>query len=272
MYSYFKQIKGQLHSATCNDPSKHLFLFDEINMYVITTEPTNKMTVYENIYCLGINAFDAQSNYAICQDKIGAEKPGLRIFDVDSILKSNQIDFNLLKKVDIGCAGTFEFSYGTCRFAFMKSITHLLVFPILHLNYQKFMGANKGMEKYICIKQSNDKFITFGVDKKLITWSTTTGKLLYQKSLNFEYPEVEVVSKSKSNAVLAKTLEEINLADFNMKKEDFFQSYQLQTNTKNQLSYSSTLEIKFNRFLSIEIRNEGDVDVHADFIFPSFEN
>ena len=88
-FPVFAEITGLLHSACTFDTEKVLFLFDEKNMYVLewTAEKTPTCLAYTDLYCIGINHFTPQYNYALCQDRPGSKSPGLRLFDMESIIR-----------------------------------------------------------------------------------------------------------------------------------------------------------------------------------------
>ena len=50
---YSLEITGTIHSATSYDITKHLFLFDDENLYVIKNNPYT-IKVYKDLYCIGI--------------------------------------------------------------------------------------------------------------------------------------------------------------------------------------------------------------------------
>jgi hypothetical protein len=62
----FKEITGTIHSGTGYEIDNHIFLFDEKNMYVIKTNPTPTCTVYEDVFCIGIQFFNKSYTYALC--------------------------------------------------------------------------------------------------------------------------------------------------------------------------------------------------------------
>lgn len=151
----FEEITGKVHSATAYDLTKEIFLFDEKNMYVISFNPYT-ITVYSNIYCIGIQNFTKSYNYALCQDTNDATCPGLRLFDMESIVKRKKPGMTLLKKIDVGTNGYFEWSFNLIRIGMLKSLSHLAIVPILHRNTNKFMGmANPG--DYMAYKVIKDK-------------------------------------------------------------------------------------------------------------------
>ena len=150
-YPEFKEITGLIHSGTTMNINENLCLFDEKNMYIITNKPDYKITVYPNIYCIGLNTFNKSYNYALCQDKADSETPGLRIFDLESIIKRNEPGMILMKDIDIGTVGAIDWSYSLVRLGMMKSMTHVIVMPILHRSSNKFMGI-KALDKYITYK------------------------------------------------------------------------------------------------------------------------
>ncbi len=62
----YKEITGTLHSGTAYEINNHMFLFDEKNMYILKVDPAS-CTVYQDLYCVGINCFNKSYNYALCQ-------------------------------------------------------------------------------------------------------------------------------------------------------------------------------------------------------------
>lgn len=91
-----------MHSGAAYEPDKHLFLFDERNMYVIKSGTTPQCIVYSDVYCIGIQSFTKSYTYALCQDVPGAKNPGLRVFDMESIINRDKSGMVLVKKIDVG--------------------------------------------------------------------------------------------------------------------------------------------------------------------------
>ena len=131
-YPSFLEISGTIHSAVSYDIDKYLFLFDERNMYVITNSRPPKCQVHQNIYCIGVQNFTKSYNYALCQDKIGCENPGLRLLDMESVIKTEKCNMILAKKVDVGAIGSFEWSPEIEKIGMVRSLSDIVVFPILH--------------------------------------------------------------------------------------------------------------------------------------------
>lgn len=62
----FTEIEYDIHSATSYDITRHLFLFDSENIYVIKNNPYT-IKKYTDIYCVGVLSFNKSYNYALCQ-------------------------------------------------------------------------------------------------------------------------------------------------------------------------------------------------------------
>jgi len=71
-------------------------------MYVIKCGNQPECIVYEGVYCIGIQSFTKSYTYALCQDAPGAKNPGLRVFDMEAIIKRNKSGMVLVKKIDVG--------------------------------------------------------------------------------------------------------------------------------------------------------------------------
>ena len=88
----------------------------------------------------------------------------------------------MLKKLDAGTNGYFEWSFNLIRIGLIKSLTHLCIIPILHRNVNKFMGmANPG--DYITYKVIKDKMFALTLDGTLFAWNITNGKMISKKVL-----------------------------------------------------------------------------------------
>ncbi len=159
--------------------------------------------------CVGLQNFTKSFNYALCQDLPDSKFPGLRLFDMESLMKnidSAETFLMLLKKIDIGAQGYFEFGANVVRFAFISSLTHIVIPPILHRNTNKLMGV-KDMKEYIAYKVIKDKMITLTIEGELTCWNILTGKLLsIHKAEGHNYKaDYELHSKYKKGAVMLKS-------------------------------------------------------------------
>eukprot|EP00347_Sterkiella_histriomuscorum_P004764 403359199 len=258
-------ITGSIHSGTAYEVDKHMFLFDEKNFYVVKQKP-DSIKVYENVYCIGLQNFTRQFNYCICQDRSDSISSGLRIFDMESIINKDILNMTLLKKIDIGTLGYFEFGSSLARFGFIQSTTHILITPILHRNMNKFMGIDDD-STYICYKVIKDKFIVLTQTGELLTWNVLTGKPLFRNKLSQSYEDYELFSKYKKDAVIIQSKEPISEAN----TDQFFTPQQLQTITQNQKAFVNTQEFTVRRFKYIEIINEYEVKTHLEYIHPLYD-
>lgn len=65
-YPNYDDIQYDIHSATSYDITKHIFLFDTENVYVIKNNPYT-LKVYKDVYCVGVLSFTKSYNYALIQ-------------------------------------------------------------------------------------------------------------------------------------------------------------------------------------------------------------
>ena len=82
----------------------------------------------------------------------------------------------LLKKIEVGALGRFEYNGVLARFGFLSSFKTIIVSPILHRNMNKLMGI-RNKTGYMAYKIMNNKFIAVHEsDCNLNTWDIYTGK------------------------------------------------------------------------------------------------
>lgn len=104
-----------------------------LNMYVILMdEKGHQIRTYENVNCCGIKTITNSFSYALCQETSSSQKPGLKYFDMNMILKEDKPKMILLKKIDVGALGSIEEGYFIKRLGFLNSISSLIITPILH--------------------------------------------------------------------------------------------------------------------------------------------
>ena len=247
-----------------------MVVLDDKNLYVIKFNPAYKLRTYTGINCVGLQNFTKSFNYALCQDLPDSKFPGLRLFDMESIIKNidNAETFlMLLKKIDIGAQGYFEFGANVVRFAFISSLTNIVIPPILHRNTNKLMGV-KDMKEYIAYKVIKDKMITLTIEGDLTCWNILTGKLISQyKAEGHNYKaDYELHSKYKKGAVMLKSKAAVE----GYKDDDFFFDWQLQTNMPNQNSFIKTTTFTIKRWLNLEILNEREVKINLEYVHPSY--
>ena len=133
-------------------------------------------------------------------------------------MNKGKCNMTLLKKIDIGTQGYFEFGANVVRFGFMQSLTHLIVTPIMHRNMNKFMGV-KALSDYICYKVIKDKFRALTYKGELQSWNILTGKPIGSVKLALhDYSNWELVSKYKKDCVLIRSKN--NRED--LKSDNFF--------------------------------------------------
>ncbi len=178
-------------------------------MYVIKLNPVS-CTTYENLYCIGISNFTKSYTYALCQDKTDAVCPGLRLFDMESIINRNKSGMVLLKNIDVGSLGQFEWSFNLIRIGIMKSFSHLVIIPILHRNMNKFMGI-ANLDDYIAYKVIKDKMMAITQNGLMCSWNITTAKFLTRTSLkNHDYSDYTNYKTYNDGSALLQSNEDVS--------------------------------------------------------------
>ena len=117
----------------------------------------------------------------------------------------------LLKNIDVGTQGMFQYSPNLVRIGFVKSITHMAVVPILHRNIQKLQGI-RDVDDYTTYKVSNEKMYALSKTGILQTWNITNGKEISCVDLSAEHCYTEkwdFVSQLKSDRMLMKSKENV---------------------------------------------------------------
>lgn len=95
----------------------------------------------------------------ICYEVVGNTiTHGLRLYDMETVVTKNVCESILLKNIDFGFQGRLEYSSSVKRLAFIKSITHIIITPVLHWNCIRFMGMDK-CKDYITYKVIKDRFV-----------------------------------------------------------------------------------------------------------------
>lgn len=124
---------------------------------------------------------------------------------MESIIKRKKPGMILLKKIDVGTNGFFEWSFNLIRIGMIKSFSHLAIIPILHRNMNKFMGMANPAD-YLSYKVIKDKMFAMTNDGLIQSWNITTAKCLTRNKLEgHDYTEFELSSKYKNGAVLLKS-------------------------------------------------------------------
>lgn len=130
--------------------------------------------------------FSSKVIYGVCS---GSEGYGLKLFDLEDIIKNKKIKSTMLKSIQPGYNGSLQYCSNNRRLGLLESFTRILVFPELHINFIKPFGIlNEGN---LCHKVDQDKYMVLTKDNMLYTWSLVTGKQLSVKHL----PEHQNYSK-----------------------------------------------------------------------------
>lgn len=102
---------------------------------------------------------------------------GLRLYDLNNILKKDTDVSYKLSNVQVGCSAFLDWNSDYFRLSLLKSLDTLIIVPALHRNTIAFIGMGK-RETYLATKVIKDKFIALDNKNYIFTWSTVTGKLL----------------------------------------------------------------------------------------------
>lgn len=91
----------------------------------------------------------------------------------------------LLKNIDIGSTGKFEFNGILDRFGFISSLSRCVLAPILHRNTHKLIGF-PSLIYILCYKVVKDKIIILAKNGIIVSWNILTAKILSHVALDFE--------------------------------------------------------------------------------------
>ncbi|CDW83468.1 wd-40 repeat protein [Stylonychia lemnae] len=264
-----KKIGGMIHSGCSSDVDKHFFIFDEKNMYLIEILPDeNEITTFPFVYCVGVQSFNSQFNYAICQEGPGAQFPGLRLFNMETILRRKVLKMTLLKRIDIGTLGNFVHGTHLQRIGFMNSITNIIISPILHSNANKFFGI-KHMPDYRLVNILDEMYYAFYKDC-IYSWDLYTGKFISKVAVkNFSLETYTNVSKNQLGKVLFMSNELIQPDQLN--EAEFYFPWQLQPNIEKSLTFQQATKKSYRKFIYAEIVSSNQVKIYLEFTHVSYE-
>lgn len=122
---------------------------------------------------------------------------------MESVVKRKKPGMTLLKNLDVGTQGFFEYSFNMIRIGLMKSFSHLAIIPILHRNVNKFMGM-ANTDDYLTYKVIKDTMMALtNTEGLLSSWNITTGKNVSRHIISdYDYTGWTKSSKYKCGAVL----------------------------------------------------------------------
>ncbi|CDW72552.1 UNKNOWN [Stylonychia lemnae] len=260
-------IVGQIHSGCSYDLNQYLIIFDQQNMHLIKiNEDDIAVTSFMNVNCVGIYSFNAQFNYALCQDGTGSLFPGLRQFNMDAIVSRKQLKMNLLKKIDVGALGLFVHGSQISRIAFMNSITNIVICPILHQNTHKYFGI-KNLPDYKLFNVLNGKFLA--VLKDLIyTWDIYTAKYISKVPITeISLEKYDIIGTNTLGRVLFQSKQEIKAKQ--SFEDQFYFDWQLKSNINNSKTYQQGTKKSYREFIYAEIESSSQLRIHLKFIHYS---
>lgn len=111
----------------------------------------------------------------------------------------------------------------------VKSLTHFVIFPILHRNMNKLMAMSFPSD-YMTYKQHHDIMIAMTKLGLLFSWNLITGKILSKKTLEgHNYDNYDMYSKFKKGMVLLYSKDTIQ----DISDADYFEPQQFATSTEN---------------------------------------
>ncbi|CDW71088.1 wd-40 repeat protein [Stylonychia lemnae] len=261
-------ISGNLHSAVTYDIKHHIFLFDERDLYIILMDKdAQQIGIISNIFAISVQFFNKQVSYVLCQDKAENLNSGLRLLDMESTLKKRKCNLILLKNIDFGIQRSLEHSKATGRLCFQKSLSQLIICPILHQNTNKLMGASEN-DYYILVKRQDDRIITFTQTGQLTTWNLVTGKHIctHMKTEFADQLSGYGVQQYYKNLCSFYSYQAVNT----MADEQFYDAWQLATYADKQATYMKRCDHVYKRWKIIEIKSETEVKTIMEFTFPYF--
>eukprot|EP00347_Sterkiella_histriomuscorum_P013502 403364473 len=262
------KIKGQLLQGCSFNISKHMFLFDDKNMYVVRMrKATNDFKTYENLFCVGIQTISNNFNYALCQETATSTSPGLRFFDMESIIKKDKLSMTLLKKIDVGTLGYFENGITIERLGFLNSITSLIVTPILHKNIIRFMGM-KPIGDYSLMNVVKDQF--FALQGQTIeTYNLFTGKFESKYEIEKEKLDMSKLVYSdrlKKGKVFFATKDPETVSN----EKEFYLSWQLEPSMEKVTTFQQAAVRTYKKYYYLEIQGPTNVQIHLQFVHTHY--
>eukprot|EP00347_Sterkiella_histriomuscorum_P018629 403344788 len=261
-------LSGPVHSAVSYDIRNHLFLFDGSTLKIVLMEKgATQPEAIPNVHCSAVKFFNKQVAYLIMNDSFLNIHTGLRLLDLESTLKKKKANMILLKNIDFGDNHCLEYSQKTGRMGLLRSLTQIIICPFLHQNTNKLLGASES-DTYILWKKHKDRITTFSTDGKLTTWNLVTGKHVCTHKKQVLIEDLSSYYKHQQYQNLAYYYS--NTVEPNMKDEQFFDAWQLQTYADKQATYMKRCSHDYRRWKVIEIKNESEVNVLMEFTFPIF--
>lgn len=133
-----------------------------------------------------------------------------------------------MKYLEVGILGDIKYGQSIERFTFVKSLTHLIICPILHRNTNKFIGM-KDKSSYVQYKLFKDKIVTLGFDNYLTSWDLATGKYIKRIKVDnindlSDFSHYGVTNEFRKDEI---TIIKSNKEAEGQRKEDFFMAWQL---------------------------------------------
>jgi hypothetical protein len=126
---------------------------------------------------------------------------GLRLYDINNVLKKDKDTSFLLDNVQVGFNGSFDWNQDYSRITYLKSFNQLTIVPALHRNTISFIGMDS-RDSYLATKVIKDKFIALSKSNELYCWNVVTGKLLCVNKLcnGKDYSNFQVFKNMKGDS------------------------------------------------------------------------
>ena len=105
---------------------------------------------------------------------------GFYIYDINQLVNGKIEKYKLSSAVG-GVSNEICVSKFNNRIAFIQNFDHIAVVPFPHLNLMNCEGMGEKHE-YLIWRENNGFFTALDRRNNLLTWSLTTGKLLYSET------------------------------------------------------------------------------------------
>ena len=169
--------------------SKHIILLDN-DMKI--------KQVFENRNVCNFIYADKVWVYALNNRRVGYDNklkkqggavinPGLCVYDFSRLLEGN-LEVHKLSDALVGSNSYIDYNKATQTISFMKNYSQIVMMPLPHRNTIKFFGMGDKKD-YLIWRQQEGTFTALDKRLDITMWSTVTGKIIKQKSMEDEDKE-----------------------------------------------------------------------------------
>ncbi|CDW71585.1 UNKNOWN [Stylonychia lemnae] len=269
----YDTLEGQLlfHSALTLDLNHHIILVSK--QFVVLLDNQGNILKATSRQIVNGDFIGKDFSYLLRQESQDSTEHGLFMFNVPFIVDRRDVQFLLLKQIDVGHNPHLKLFKNVERIGFMQSISCYVVHPYLHLNNIKLMGV-ESYGKSLLSKQIGQLYMRLTERNLLIVWNVMTGKIvdkiIVEKDV-FNRNEELVFEKNHSEFLL---LVSRNQTITSEKSYDANYVPKQKTWLKDQITISKQLQPQKRKWKIVEVKKvEDSIDISTkQFDFPYSEN